>query len=91
MSLLALASGFLQRSQDGRSSDSVDPGAKDLVDSEEGGAVDCCAGIRWGQTGVTPTAMSTPKMVRPSAMILAGTQSPCQSGLVDNIKSRMLQ
>ena len=37
-------SGFLQRSQDGRSSDSVDPGVKGLVDNDEGGAVDCCAG-----------------------------------------------
>jgi hypothetical protein len=91
MSLPPLASGFLQRSQDGRSSDSVDPGAKGIVDSEEGGAVDCCAGIRWGKTSMTPTAMSTPNMVRPSAMMLAGTHTPCQSGLVDNIKSRVLQ
>ncbi len=43
MLLSALASGFLQRSQDGRSSDSDDPGAKGLVESDEGGAVDCCA------------------------------------------------
>jgi hypothetical protein len=34
--------------------------------------------------------MSDAKAVRPRAMILAGTHSPCQSGLIDNVKSRML-
>jgi hypothetical protein len=79
MSLPALASGFLQRSQDGRSSDSVAPGANALVDKDEGGAVDCCAGIRWGKIKMTPTAMSTPNVVRPCAMIFAETHSPCQA------------
>jgi len=91
MSLPARASGFLQRSQDGRSSDSVAPGANGLVDNDEGGAVDCCAGIRWGQTRMTPTAMSAPNVVRPCAMMLAGKHTSCQSGLVDNLKSRMLE
>ncbi len=39
---------------------------------------------------MTPKAMRALNMVRPSAMILAGTHTPCQSGLVDNAKSRML-
>jgi hypothetical protein len=72
-------------------SDSVCPVAKGLVDSDEGGAVDCCAGIRWGKTRMKPTAMSAPNVVRPCAMMLAGTHGPCQSGLIDNPKSRMLQ
>ena len=38
-----------------------------------------------------PTAMSAPNVVRPCVMILAGTHSPCQSGLVDNTKSRVLE
>lgn len=37
-----------------------------------------------------PTVMSAQSMVRSCAMILAGTHSPCQGGLVDNGKSRML-
>ena len=73
-----------------RISDSVTPGAKGLVDSEEGGAVDCCAGIRWGKTRMKLTAMSATNVVRASAMMFAGTHSPCQSGLVDNTKIRVL-
>ena len=91
MSLPARASGFRQRSQDGRSSDSVAPGVKDLVDNDEGGAVDCCAGIRWGKTRMKPTTMIAPNVVRPCAMMFAGTHTPCQSGLVDNTKIRMLE
>jgi hypothetical protein len=37
------------------------------------------------------TAMSATNVVRPCAMIFAGTHTPCQSGLVDNAKSRVLQ
>jgi hypothetical protein len=37
-----------------------------------------------------PTAISTPNVVRPCAIILAGTHTPCQGGLIDNAKSRML-
>jgi len=36
-------------------------------------------------------AMSAQNVVRPCAMILAGTHTLCQSGLVDNAKIRMLQ
>lgn len=39
---------------------------------------------------MTPTAMSAPSAVRSCAMMPAGTHAPCQSGLVDNTKSRML-
>lgn len=35
-------------------------------------------------------AMSDAKTVRPSPMMLVRTHSPCQSGLIDNAKSRML-
>lgn len=35
-------------------------------------------------------AMSKVNVVRPCAMKLAGTHSPCQSGLIDIAKSRML-
>jgi hypothetical protein len=37
-----------------------------------------------------PMAMSDAKAVRPSAMMLAGTHTSCQSGLIDNVKSRMV-
>jgi hypothetical protein len=37
-----------------------------------------------------PVVMSAEIMVRPWAMIFAGTHAPCQSGLIDNTKSRML-
>jgi len=37
-----------------------------------------------------PTAMSAPNAVRPCAMMLAGSHTPCQSGLIDIVKSRML-
>jgi hypothetical protein len=37
-----------------------------------------------------PMAMSDAKAVRPSAMMFVRTHSPCQSGLIDNAKSRML-
>ncbi len=39
---------------------------------------------------MTPKAMRALNMVRPCAMILVGTHNPCQSGLIDNAKSRML-
>lgn len=35
-------------------------------------------------------ARSAPNMVRPCAMILVEAHTPCQSGLIDNAKSRML-
>jgi len=38
-----------------------------------------------------PTAMTAPNMVRPCAMMLAGKHTPCQSSLIDNAKSRMLE
>jgi len=37
-------SGFLQRSQDGRISDSLDSGVRGVVERDEGCAVDGCAG-----------------------------------------------
>jgi hypothetical protein len=37
-----------------------------------------------------PTAMSAENVIRPCAMMLVGTHTPCQSGLVDNTKIRML-
>jgi hypothetical protein len=40
---------------------------------------------------MTPTAMSAPNVVRPCTMSLAGKHTPCQSGLVDNTKIRMLE
>ena len=33
---------------------------------------------------------SAPNMFRPCAMMLAGTHTLCQGGLIDNAKSRML-
>ena len=38
-----------------------------------------------------PMVMSIQNVVRSCAMMLAGTHSPCQSGLIDNAKSRMLE
>ena len=40
---------------------------------------------------MTPTAMSAPNVVRPRTMSIAGKHTPCQSGLVDNAKIRMLE
>jgi hypothetical protein len=34
--------------------------------------------------------MSAPSVVLPRAIMLAGTHTPCLSGLIDNAKSRML-
>ncbi len=39
---------------------------------------------------MTPTAMSATNVIRPCAMISAGTHTSCQSGPIDNAKSRML-
>lgn len=39
---------------------------------------------------MTPTAMSAPSVVLHRAIMLAGTHTPCLSGLIDNAKSRML-
>ncbi len=90
MPLSALASGFLQRSQDGRSSDSGDSAAKGLVGSDEVGAVDCCAVTRWGEIRMTPMAMSVPNILWRCVMMFSGTHAPCQRGLIDNVKRRML-
>jgi hypothetical protein len=35
-------------------------------------------------------AMSAANLVRPCVIILENTHTPCQSGLIDNAKSRML-
>ena len=73
-----------------RISDSDDPGAKGLVESDEGGAVDGCAGTRGEKIRRAPTAMSTPNMVRPGVIMFAGTHMLCQDCLIDIVKSRVL-
>ena len=62
-----------------------------MVDSDEGGTVDGCAGTSCGKIRMTPIAMSAPNRVRLCAMFLTRSHSSCQSCLVDNVKMRMLQ
>ena len=90
MSLPGFPSGFRQRSHDVRISESVVPGANGLVDRDEGGAVNGCAWICWAKIRTTATAKRVPSAVRSCAMILGGEHAPCQGGLIDNIKTRVV-
>jgi hypothetical protein len=61
------------------------------VESDEGGAVDDCAGTCWEKIRRAPTAMSEPSMVRPGVIMFARTHTLCQDRWIDIVKSRMLE